>query len=185
MLQRDDEIGCLERDWLLPVLNEVVEEQVLTLVEEVPDQLKETAETLRELRSKEEFQDGLSQIERKRVIDDYIWTREDDFSYHVKEKEPFMNFDAAFKNLNEVPCDTREREVMFMLIHTILPYRDRISRFKKGEIKECNLCHEMVVDGLQHEFIECIFNKEVFSFIFDVFRGENIEMVSLNSKKKF
>ena len=42
----------------------------------------------------------------------------------------------------------------------------------------------MVVDGLQHEFIECIFNKEVFSFIFDVFRGENIEMVSLNSKKK-
>ena len=133
MLQRDDEIGCLERDWLLPVLNEVVEEQVLTLVEEVPDQLKETAETLRELRSKGVFQDGLSQIERKRVIDDYIWTREDDFSYHVKEKEPFMNFDAAFKNLNEVPCDTREREVMFMLIHTILPYRDRISRFKKGE----------------------------------------------------
>ena len=45
MLQRDDEIGCLERDWLLPVLNEVGEEQVLTLVEEVPDQLKETAET--------------------------------------------------------------------------------------------------------------------------------------------
>ena len=41
----------------------------------------------------------------------------------------------------------------------------------------------MVVDGLQHEFIECIFNKEVFSFIFDVFRGENIEIVSLNSKK--
>ena len=51
---------------------------------------------------------------------------------HVKEKEKYVNFESAFRNLHSFPVEAKVRELIIQVIHIILPYRSKMSRFLRN-----------------------------------------------------
>ena len=169
--------SILTREWLIKALNEedFPETKIPMYARNIFKVIQQAKET------------GLLEVEekmKKREIGNLLKLTENEPIYHVKEKEPFINFETAFSNLHAFPMETRVREVMFMIIHRIMPYRDRIARFIRSENPRCHLCSEVVLDGLSHEFLECEKNENIFNFVFEIVRNLGVSIESEEDKKR-
>ena len=76
------------------------------------------------------------------------------------------------------------KEVIFLLIHGIFPYRDRMARFVRTETLEYGLCGNTVNDGLKHGIIECPWSGVILEKKFEIEKGENMGVDSVEERKK-
>ena len=120
----------MTREWLVPLLNNPSSTNSDT---NVPIFMKDSFPILKQLQEK-----GLLMADSREIktqITRILTPKEENNGYHVKEKELFVNFENAFRNLHSFPMEPKVRELMFQVIHMILPYRNRVSRFLRNEDK--------------------------------------------------
>ena len=62
-------------------------------------------------------------------------------------------YDKIFKRLSNPIVETSARNTVWMLIHNIMPNRDRMFKFNRADDNLCKLCH--VKEDNIHQFSEC------------------------------
>ena len=107
----------ITREWLVPLLNNPNSTNSDT---NVPIFMKDFFPILKQLQEKGLLMADSTEI--KTEITRILTPEEENNGYHVKGKEPFVNFENAFRNLHSFPMEPKVRELMFQVIHMILPY---------------------------------------------------------------
>jgi hypothetical protein len=74
-----------------------------------------------------------------------------------------INWEIVWKRLEDPVLDTKGREILFMLIHNIIPNRERLFRLNQVDNSRCVSCR--VVEDNVHYFSECVKVREAWGWV--------------------
>ncbi|KAK2716293.1 hypothetical protein QYM36_010763 [Artemia franciscana] len=129
-----NELGGLGFNRLWQVLNEEDSEERRELSNALPSEFRDVVEDLCEYKGSGIFDSLMKAKTRKKIIDMVVEEKKRDIDYRAKVREPFIDFQVSFGHLAGMKYQSGWKEVMFLLIHGILPYRNRIARFVRSGV---------------------------------------------------
>ena len=145
------------------------------MIRDVPEKHHEVIWCIQEIKNLGLLSDQVKNAERKKIVDGYLEkTEEEEVVFHLKKKQPFVNFKLSFEKMHSVPYSQFIKEFMFLFIHEILPLQDRVSRLTQDEGPKCKLCDEIVIHGLKYEFFNCKYNKGIIDKCFSALRDRRV-----------
>ena len=88
-----------------------------------------------------------------------------DSSYHIKivERYPLVEFKPVFKRVFNSFLDKYSRDVMFRIVHEILPVGSYLFRYNISRDEKCVFCKS--VETMSHLFVDCSVVKHLFTLL--------------------
>ena len=98
----------------------------------------------------------------------------------IIEQNVDIEYSFVFKNVFDKFIDKFSRDVMYKIIHEILPVNILMYKFNISKTYKCVYCNE--VETLRHLFFECTFNLQLLSLITNWIFALSNGRISLNFK---
>ena len=74
-----------------------------------------------------------------------------------------VDWEMVWKRLENPVLDTKGREIMIMIVHNIVPNRDRLLRLNQVENNRCLACQ--VIEDNVHYFMECVKVRDAWGWV--------------------
>ena len=82
-----------------------------------------------------------------------------DFTPKILEKNPTIDFSCVFRNLTDPFLDKFSRDIMFKLIHNVIPVNFLMFKRHIYKSDKCTFCKTTNVETIQHLFFDCVHVK--------------------------
>ena len=105
----------------------------------------------------------------------------DEHVIKIVERNVNIDYSVVFKNVFDRFIDKFFRDVMYKIIHEILPVNILMFKYNISKTYKCVYCHE--VETLRHLFFECTFNSQLLLLIKDWIFALSNGIICLNFKK--
>jgi hypothetical protein len=105
----------------------------------------------------------------------------DEHVIKIVERNVNIDYSVVFKNVFDKFIDKLSRDVMYKIIHEILPVYILMFKYNISKTYKCVYCHD--VETLRHLFFECTFNSQLLLLIKNWIFALSNDIICLDFKK--